>query len=286
MNSQTISRRIAISEIEASIPENLWRKNREFVSQLHDKVQQHAISTHPCIKALNEGRFSKAEMQKVHLDYRHAIVQIFTDALLMSQYQCRQLEPMLSPGGKMFPRFLLTLNILDEFGFQTDGKGEHLGTPHNAHYPLFEKVLFELGISEEDRNTYVPSNASGRLRDFLELSYSRLDAVVALLGVAEEVVVLFSAPLRRNVSSLGIDVSSGYYWCHGGSDDIDSQANDDTHASDLRYILMQALVPENYVYIEGLSLQYCDLWMNFWDCQMEKLTQKGREKEERVLIRT
>ena len=36
----------------------------------------------------------------------------------MAQYQTKQLEPRLHAGAKMFPRFLLSLNIFDEFGFR------------------------------------------------------------------------------------------------------------------------------------------------------------------------
>ena len=45
-------------------------------------------------------------------------MQTFTDALLMAQFQTKQLEPRLHAGAKMFPRFLLSLNIFDEFGFR------------------------------------------------------------------------------------------------------------------------------------------------------------------------
>ncbi len=41
-------------------------------------------------------------LNKNHLEYRHAIVQIFTDALLMAQFQTKQLEPKLHSGAKMF----------------------------------------------------------------------------------------------------------------------------------------------------------------------------------------
>ena len=288
MNNPLNTRQLAVAEMKSSISSDLWQQNHEFVEQLHAKIRQHAVSIHPAIAALNTHSFNKSEIQAVHLDYRHAIVQIFTDALLMAQYQCKQLEPRLTSGEKMFPRFLLTLNILDEFGFQSGSneQGEYIGTPHNAHYPLFESVLSDLDITEADRKSYIPSSMASRLRECLERSYTDLDAVVALLGVAEEIVVLFSAPLRRNVSSLGVDVSSGYYWFHGTSDDTDSQANDDTHASDLRHVLTQALTPDKYAQIEAVCLEYCDIWLEFWDHQMERLLHRRIQAEKRELIVT
>lgn len=272
MNSQSNSRQIAVAQMKASVTADTWQTNSEFVAHLHNQIQHHAISSHPAISALNKCVFSEDDLRDIHLDYRHAIVQIFTDALLMSQYQCRQLEPRLASGEKMFPRFLLTLNILDEFGFDIEeSQDSYVGTPHNAHYPLYEKVLSDLDISEEDRRAYLPSDAATQLRDYLESAYSDLNDVVSLLCVAEEVVVLFSAPLRRSVKDIGLDVSTGYYWFHGTSDDADSNANDDTHASDLRHILMQSLLSEDHDRIEALCMKYCDIWVKFWDYQMERL---------------
>jgi len=59
----------------------------------------------------------------------------------------------------MYARFLLTLNDLDEFGFQPgiDSSGYYRGNPNNAHYVLFERVLDELDISLEKRlSTFQP----------------------------------------------------------------------------------------------------------------------------------
>ncbi|MDP7914120.1 hypothetical protein QWJ04_19570, partial [Acinetobacter baumannii] len=94
-----------------------------------------------------------------HLEYRHAIVQIFTDALLKAQFLTKQLEPKLHSGAKMFPRVLLSLNILDEFGFRPglDKDNYYLGNPEYAHYPLYEDLLNDYGLTEADRRNYKPS---------------------------------------------------------------------------------------------------------------------------------
>jgi len=282
-------RQFAKDEMRRSVPDSLWAQNQAFVTRLFDKVSQHRISNHPAIQALNDGLFDAEAIRQIHLDYRHAIVQIFTDALLMAKYQCRQLEPRFMPGQKMFPRFLLTFNVLDEFGFRPAADSDilenrHFGNPHNAHYPLYEAVLNDLNISDQQRQDYTPSLVSAQIREHLESAYDRLTSVVSLLGVGEEVVVLFSAPLRENVKALGVNVSSGYYWCHGTSDDAEANADDDTHAVDLRYVLNQALLPEEYEALEQQCEAYCDLWTQFWDLQMTRLPAAATRQSQRELV--
>ncbi|MEB3355685.1 MAG: hypothetical protein VKK04_03000 [Synechococcales bacterium] len=266
-------RQIARDAIQASISEDLWLQNARFIQGLKHKVQQHPVSSHPAIQALNQGRFNREQLRHIHLEYRHAIVQVFTDALLIAQYQSRQLEPRLTPGSKMYARFLLTLNTLDEFGFQpgADASGYYRGNPNRAHYPLFERVLDELGISAQERCTYRPSQIAQEVRTHLEDSFNDFSLVTSLLAVAEEEVVLFSAPLRENSRKVGVTVTSGYYLCHGTSDDAQADANDDAHEDDLWYVLMQALLPDQYETILQVCSRYCDLWVEFWDAQMQLL---------------
>ncbi|MCP5927674.1 hypothetical protein NL327_27860, partial [Klebsiella pneumoniae] len=103
-------------------------------------------------------------------EYRHAIVQIFTDALLKAQFLTKQLEPKLHSGAKMYPRVLLSLNILDEFGFRPglDKDNYYMGNPEYAHYPLYEDILNDFGITEQDRLTYHPTEIADQVRVFLE----------------------------------------------------------------------------------------------------------------------
>ena len=275
--AQVDLRKSVREDMRKSVPKELWAENKRFVDGLTERVRQHPISTHSAIEALKDACFNAETLTQVHLDYRYAIVQVFTDALLMAQYQCCQLEPRFLPGQKMFARFLLTFNVLDEFGFTPEGAGSsYSGNPNNAHYPLYEKVLSDLGVSYDERQRYVPSVPASQLKEHLELSYDQLISVVALLMLGEEIVILFSAPLRENVKALGIDVSSGYYWCHGTSSDAQSQADDDTHAIDLQCVLIQALRPQDYEQVSQLCDKYCDLWMTFWDTQVERLASSSQ----------
>lgn len=266
-------RQKAQEAIRASIPPDLWLANSNFVAQLSQKVKNHQIATHPAIELLNRGKFNRKQMVAIHLDYRQAIVQIFTDALLMAQYDTYQLEPRLAPGSKMYARFLITLNDLDELGFRPglDKYGYYLGNPSQAHYPLFEEVLDHLKVSQHQRISYIPTKVARQTRQFLANAFRDLCSVVSLLAVAEEEVVLFSAPLRENIRAIGIDVSSGYYACHGSNQDLQADARDDDHANDLWYVLIQALTPQRYGEIEKLTQEYCDIWVKFWDTQISLL---------------
>jgi hypothetical protein len=189
----------------------------------------------------------------------------------MAQYQARQLEPRMPAGTKMLARFLLTLNVLDEFGFQpgTSSTNYYRGNPSYAHYPLFEKVLNELNISVEERERYIPSAIATTVKDYMEQSYNSYIAVVALLAVAEQQVILYSPPLRQATKSVGLNVEHGYYYVHGISTDHTALAADDDHENDLWFTLIQACTPDIYASLLETCMHYCDLWNQFWLYQFE-----------------
>ncbi|MFI7935719.1 hypothetical protein ACFMJQ_23260, partial [Acinetobacter baumannii] len=83
---------------------------------------------------------------------------------------------------------------------------------------------------EEERRSYQPTEIAHQLREFLENSYKDYKAVSALLAVAEEEVILYSPPLRKATSAVGIAVEGGgYYHVHGVSEDETAEAADDDH---------------------------------------------------------
>ncbi|HFF5498702.1 TPA: hypothetical protein ACGDXU_003109, partial [Acinetobacter baumannii] len=254
-----------------SIPTEQWEENLKFLKQLRARIAELPVCKHPAIEVLNNGLLDKFTLTRIHLEYRHAIVQIFTDALLMAQFQTKQLEPKLHSGAKMFPRVLLSLNVLDEFGFRpgTDLDNYYLGNPEYAHYPLYEDLLNDYGLSEKDRRGYQPSKIADQVRNFLESSYDSYIKVVALLAVAEEEVILFSPPLREATKAIGVDVEGGgYYHVHGVSTDETSEAADDDHEDDLWFALAQAITKEDYESLTTLCMDYCALWNEFWDAQI------------------
>ncbi len=264
-------RQKALLGMKNSIPTEQWEENLKFLKQLRARIAELPVCKHPAIEVLNNGLHDKFTLTRIHLEYRHAIVQIFTDALLMAQFQTKQLEPKLHSGAKMFPRVLLSLNVLDEFGFRpgTDPDNYYLGNPEYAHYPLYEDLLNDYGLSEKDRREYQPSKIADQVRNFLESSYDSYIKVVALLAVAEEEVILFSPPLREATKAIGVDVEGGgYYHVHGVSTDETSEAADDDHEDDLWFALAQAITKEDYESLTTLCMDYCALWNEFWDAQI------------------
>ncbi|WP_205746104.1 MULTISPECIES: hypothetical protein [Dyella] len=257
--------------MRATVPQDLWERNAAFVESLRSLIETHPVTRHPGIALLNSGTLGAEAMRTIHLEYRHAIVQIFTDALLAAQLQSRQLEPRLRPGSKLAARFLITLNDLDEFGFRPglDADGYYRGNPAYAHYPLFENVLDDYGVSMDERTGYIPSRISHVVREYLEQSYGNYLDVTVLLAAAEEEVILFSPALREATRALGIDVNDGYYFVHGVSEDDTAEAFDDDHENDLWLILTQALTPDQYQRVQMLCMRYCDLWEQFWTAQVE-----------------
>ncbi|SAI47278.1 Uncharacterised protein [Bordetella ansorpii] len=267
-------RQQALAAMRASVSPDLWEENAQFVAALREQVRTHPISNHRALELLTSGAFSKDQMIRIHLEYRHAIVQIFTDALLAAQLEARQLEPRLAPAAKIAPRFLLALNVFDEFGFRPglDGEGYYRGSPLAAHYPLFEQVLDNYGVTAKQRASYEPSVLAREVRRCLADSYATYIDVVALLAVGEQEVIWFSPALRDATALLGIDVSDGYYRVHGVSTDQNSEAADDDHEDDLWHVLTQALVPEDYDRVRRLCVTYSDLWDAFWMHQIVSAT--------------
>ena len=78
------ARQNAIDLIKKSLPAEQWQSNADKVTQLRLQLQQHRLFNHPMIRILSEDKLSLTAVQAIHLEYQHSIVEIFTDALLMT----------------------------------------------------------------------------------------------------------------------------------------------------------------------------------------------------------
>jgi len=272
MYSLNNPRQQALLAIKSSVPKHIWDKNNEFTSVLKNQIRNHCMSQHPIISELYSGIYDIRAIRQIHLEYKHAIVKLFTDALVMAQFQTRQLEPRLTPGAKIAPRFLLTLNALDEYGFQPglDTNKYYRGNPNTAHYPLFEEILDELKISSRNRANHIPSIQSQELYSYLESSFSDYASILVLLAIAETQVIIFSPALRKATESVGIDVDQGYYHVHGITSDNDTSAADDDHEDDLWSALNQACTADDKDHLQKITIEYLDLWNKFWNVQRSK----------------
>lgn len=268
----------ALRLMSESLPSGEQEKNWQFVNDLKKIIADHPLNNAPIIETLNSGDLSFDQLKTIHLEYREAIVRIFTDALTAAVFNTRQLEPRLKPGSKMAARSLLTLNCLDEFGFRpgTGQDGYYIGTPEHAHYPLFEKVLKQLNLDDERIQAFKPSASSIEVKDFLENAYHSYPLLLALLAVAEAQVITFSPALRAATHYFEFDVSSGYYHVHGVSTDAECEAADDDHEDDLWAALVQAITPEQYDMVKGSSVAYLELWATFWSDRMKAIESEAK----------
>lgn len=274
INKLQTPRESAREALKEAVGKEAFESNMRFVNELRNKISNHQLSKNETRNIMLSGQFSLNAIKKIHLEYRHAGVQPFTDALCAAQFRSYQLEEkgIISPGDKLIPRFLLNLNCLDEFGF-TSGKSQsdyYLGHPEYAHYPLFEKVLTELGLNNESISSFVPSPVSENARRILKSTFDRFEDVVTLLAVGEIEVILFSNPLKINTIESGVDVSSGYYQVHGTEALGEKDAHDDDHEDDCWIMLAASICDKDYSRIETLAFNYLNAWDDFWNDMKER----------------
>lgn len=249
--------------IRQSVPTDIWEANTSKVAALRNKLASHPLFSHPMIDILSNQTLPLSMVQNIHLEYHHSIVEIFTDALLMTQFQAKQLDTKIFAAVKMYARFLITFNILDEFGFSFQPNQQI--TPMNAHFCLFKEVLKDLELTELDVASYPYSPESKALRSFLEKSYDNYAKLALLLAVGEQQVITFSPPLKKSFENLGLPTNRGYYHVHGVTQDTTIQAADDLHEDDLWVLLIQAFNFYDEAELEQAAITYCDLWQAFWD---------------------
>ena len=286
-------RQNAMQEMIASVGQSKWDENMHFLQDLISTVKNHKINRHPIVNSMEDCQFSLQEMQTMHMEYR-AIVHIFTDALLMAQYQSKKVENVMKAGSKAYARFLLTLNTLDEFGFYYKiGEPCYFqGTPQRSHLILFEELMSDLSITDKDREVFVPSETTQKLKDYFLAAYDDYPLLLTLLAVAEEIVMIFSPVMRLNTGSLGIPVEEGYYKVHGVSEDAENDACDDFHQNDLWLILAQGAGGYDQHKLMVNTEKFINLWEGFWtqDFSQNKImsmrktdrSKYERRQEERV----
>ena len=97
--------------IRQSVPTDIWEANTSKVAALRNKLASHPLFSHPMIDILSNQTLPLSMVQNIHLEYHHSIVEIFTDALLMTQFQAKQLDTKIFAAVKMYARFLITFNI-------------------------------------------------------------------------------------------------------------------------------------------------------------------------------
>jgi len=276
LTSRLSCREIARQAIRSSLPQTAWEENWQFIKNLRTKLAKHKMLNHPFIEKLNQQQLSQGELKEVFLNFRPLVAK-FTDVLLKAAVLTHQVEPRVMSGAKMYGRFLITLNVLDELGFSpdVDQRGYYQGSPFNSHCLLFEKVIEQVGISEQEKKSFVPCQASQEiLKLWSDEATSDLKEVTAGLVTTEMIALHFNPALRKNAEIFdSIDFKSGYFHVHGSSEDENLSAADDDHEDDLWYVMAQSLSPDEYNSSEKRIIFYMEKWVDFWDAQL-LLTQR------------
>lgn len=254
--------------IQQSVPPALWQQNGRFCDRLHAVINSHRMSHHPLIRAMKSASIDAAGQRTIHLEFRYAFSQIFTDALLMAMFRTVELEPRLGSVAKVAGRFLIQLNVLDELGFVPNGSttAEYAGHPNRAHLLEFDSTLHQLGFSQEEINSYIPSEAAVASRRAFEDDYDDLTLLVTTLAAAEAVFVHYTVAWANNVHArTTVDTEHGYHSIHT---DHDGEFLDDDHSEDMWFVLRQALVPERYAQVLAHVQKVLDTWSRLLDSMM------------------
>lgn len=249
--------------LQHSIPQSAWHHNARFVQQVKSLVQNSQLLRHPMLEALYQGEVKLVTLRQIHLEYRHAIVQIFADALLMCAWQARQINGHSHGASDLQPRFLLTLNLLDEFGFCAS----HDTPINNTRESLYQQMMRRLNISEDEQLSYSPTAEACYVRDILMRSYHHYPQLLCLLAVAEEQILAFSPALKSALQQHGIDVSGGYYQACGATTALDTPHLSHDHVDDLWLCLQQAGLDCDQEELMGSIRVYLSGWDQFWTRQ-------------------
>ena len=267
------ARKAALEFIQHSIPASLWNKHVNEVRQLKQSCTQHPLFEHPILTRLNNQMLSLDQLKFIHLHCFTAIVKTFTDILSMVIYQALQLEQHENihhadrVHAKAHARYLLSLNLIDELGFNTHELS--LSSPAKSHLIYYMDLLNSLQVQPLNSEQVVLE--AHALNQFIQEQLSSYNGLLLILACAELQVIQFSEALRVNLEKYNPEFTEGYYACHGVVDHSEKLANDNNHEEDLWVLLTQSYSCDQQSQYEKLIQQYLQLWENFWS-KMHQMT--------------
>ncbi|WP_130802497.1 hypothetical protein [Acinetobacter ihumii] len=267
------SRDEALGYIQSSIDAALWTENAEIEQDLKKRIDQHYLFKLEILNDLKAQKLSIEQLKIIHINYLNSIVKIFTDALSMLIYQTCSLEnnPNIQPEkrvlSKIYARYLLSLNLLDELGFDTGNL--ECSSPAKSHLAYYLHLLNQLGIDLLKTQHVQPQALD--IANFIQKNYDNYVALLLILSITEKQVIVFSEALSINLAKFNPAFQQGYYTCHGLADGQANLANDDNHENDLWCLFVQAFKIENQQVIYNVLEDYLELWSKFW-IKMRSLT--------------
>ena len=260
------SRREALDFIQSSIDAEHWTANAQIEQNFKKLIDEHPLFELEILKDLNHQKLTIDQLKVIHINYLHSIVKIFTDALSMLIFQAYSLDtnPNIFPEkrvvSKIYARYLLSLNLLDELGFDTI----HLNksSPAKSHLAYYLQLLKQLDI--DGLQTQSAQQQAYDIAEFIQKNYNNYAALLLILSITEKQVIVFSEALSLNLAKYNAEFQQGYYSCYGVADEQDHLANDDNHENDLWYLFIQAFEAKNHQTLSNVLEDYLNLWCNFW----------------------
>ncbi|HVJ94567.1 MAG TPA: hypothetical protein VM580_32500 [Labilithrix sp.] len=256
--SADIIRKTCREIMKSLVPAERWAANEAFASELKEMIASHRVATHKAWSLLDAGKMDINVMRRAHLEFRHAFAQNFSEWLLNLMVSARDLEPTQGALGKSTARCLIVLNVLDELGFEGES-----ADPRKGHYVAFDKVLRELGLSEEEVNNHVPFDSTKAARRVVESAYGDHAALAVTVAVGESLFTRIAGPWARNMSkNSNIDTTTGYHAIHV---EHDGHFLDDDHADDVWFVFCQAVEPARYDEMRGKVAEVLESWAKMAD---------------------
>lgn len=263
----------ALTFIQSSLPPALWNENLDKIQQFKQQCVEHPLFQETILLRLNSQTLSLEKLKLIHINYFSAIVKSFTDALSMVIYQALQLESHQNIHhhsrihAKAYARYLLSLNLIDELGFNSYEL--NLSSPAKSHLVYFIDLLHLLQINPLEQNQVVAE--AFELHQFLQAHLHSYEHLLLILACAELQVIKYSEALRMNLEKYDAEFTHGYYACHGVVDESDKLANDDNHQDDIWALLTQSYMQDKQESYQQLIDDYLYLWQKFWK-KMHEIT--------------
>lgn len=258
--------------IQHSLSPELWENNAYAVSWLKQRTKSHALFRHPMLERLKACQLSLQQLKAIHINYFTAIVRIFTDALSMLIYQAAALESNANIHAekripaKIYARYLLSLNLFDELGFNTHQLAQ--SSPSKSHLIYFLDLMRQLELDAAQQHAEAEAYA---LQAFIQQHMHSYADLLLILACTELQVIKFSEALRINMQAYDPTFALGYYACHGIADGSSQHlANDDNHEDDIWALLTQCFASEHRQHYQQMQMQYLELWNDFWS-RMHKM---------------
>ena len=267
------ARHEALSFVKNSLEKGSWEEHQTYVQNIRIIIENHSLFKHPILDKLKNKDLDLIQLREIHSNYFIAIVKIFTDALSILIYNCHALEKNKNIQdkkrilAKVHARYLLSLNLIDELGFNTHNLS--LSSPNKSHLAYFVALLAQLGINpvDEEHADIEANNVQSFIKSYL-FDYQ---ALLLILAITEQQVITYSEALSINISKYGSELTKGYYACHGLVGNGENLANDDNHQDDIWMLLTQALDVEKINHLYVLAEDYTNCWLKFWTKMSKQL---------------